>query len=519
VKRGSAALLGGITLLGALLRIWSPGRIGLWGDEVQFLGIASMRRAGDVVAFLAGHESHPPLTYLAAWALHDPPHRLAVTLSVLALMLSIAAVPAAWWLAARSGSTMACWLSAGLVAASVPVAFTNVQIRPYGLVSLLLLLSALAIVGDLQHPRWRWRLTWAACALLLLYAHHMAVLILAAELVVLVLAGMTGGAPREVFRRWAAVWVVVGVLGIPDLLLLRHQEALTGYLPSARALSFVPLRQFLRLTITFPGELLVPLALSVTGLIVAWQVRRRTAGRDARASVAAVVSGMFLVTCAAFLVAGVRQNVLSDHIVLPVAPLGQVAAGVTLALAWHTRRGLFAGLTLLAVVGMTLSALFTEGAVKTNIDLVARRIEADARPSDLVLVAPGVPGLSFNWYFRAGNAQINYPVAGPVRVYEFDDDFARVSDPVALQRATDSITAASEGRRRVWFVFPAAWDLARMPAPVMLPDSVGVRGANRQRAALLHRRLLAAFGLPGFRMRPASAPWSMELMALERFGS
>jgi hypothetical protein len=235
--------------------------------------------------------------------------------------------------------------------------------------------------------------------------------------------------------------------------------------------------------------------------------------------VTGLVSGVFLLICAAVIAAGFRQNVLVEHVVLPVAPLGQVAAALALLMAWKSSRALFTGAILFVIACVTLSILFTSGAVKTNIDLVARFISAEARGSDLIVLVPGAPGASFNWYFKAGNSQIDYPVVGPLATYEFDHGFARIADTTALRRATDSVLSAHRSQRRVWFVSPANWDLRGGDSIVVLTDSIGVRAASRQRAAFLHQRLLGAFGAPALEVRTEPAPWSMEVMLLERFGS
>ena len=53
---GRWSLLAGVTLAGTLLRIWSPGRIGLWRDEAQVLSIASLPTLAEITRFLKTHE-------------------------------------------------------------------------------------------------------------------------------------------------------------------------------------------------------------------------------------------------------------------------------------------------------------------------------------------------------------------------------------------------------------------------------------------------------------------------------
>lgn len=49
-----------------LLRIWSPGRIGIGQGEAQFLSVSALPSVRGVSSFVYAHESHPPLLYLIA---------------------------------------------------------------------------------------------------------------------------------------------------------------------------------------------------------------------------------------------------------------------------------------------------------------------------------------------------------------------------------------------------------------------------------------------------------------------
>lgn len=48
--RPEAMVLWVAIVVGGILRVWSPGRIGLWRDEVQFVNIASLPGYRDILS-------------------------------------------------------------------------------------------------------------------------------------------------------------------------------------------------------------------------------------------------------------------------------------------------------------------------------------------------------------------------------------------------------------------------------------------------------------------------------------
>jgi hypothetical protein len=369
------------------------------------------------------------------------------------------------------------------------------------------------------HSGNRWRAVWAISALLLLYLHHIAVLVVAMEVILALALSVRHLGPHAGLSRWLPWMLAVAALAIPDLLLLRHQEALTGYLPAAAASVILPVRQFLRVTISFPGELLVPMFLAFVLLpwSVVWWRRRRHAGADV--DVVGGLHGAMVLVSFLLIAAAYRQSILVDHVLLSLAPLGMALVAAALGhLLAHGRRVLAVVLLQAAVAGATLSALATVGAVKTNIDIVAHAIAADARGDDLVVLAAGAPGASFNWYLERQLSQIDFPVIGPVARYRFDRGFERLADTTALRLATDSIVATAAGLRRLWFVYPANWDVTS-PAPRVLPNSMPGIEARRSRAALLHHIVMGCFGAPVAQFSGLDTPWGMEIMSFQLFAA
>jgi hypothetical protein len=518
VKRSSAILVGGVTLVGALLRIWSPGRIGLWGDEVQFLNVSALPDYGSIVHFLYAHESHPPLFYFMAHAASSLGGDPAALVGSITLAASILLIPATWWVASLSGVRSAGPIAAALIALSVPLAALGVQLRPYSLFSLLLLCTAGALVrgSALEANRKPWRAVWAVFMLLLLYLHHLAVFVLLVEVLAIAWLAWRASDPAKEARGWAPWLVLVLVLAVPDFLLLYHQHKVTGYLPSSVWSPLLPLRQLARLSLTFPGELFLAVIASMAAVARGWRGRKTTVTH--LSELATVLGACFLALCLLLALAGYRQSVLVEHLVLPFAPLGLVVAGIIISVAFAQRRRLAAMVwTQLAVACLVLSALFTVGWSKTNLDLIAGYVDAEAAPEDLVILVPGWFGGALNHYLRLPHSQIDYPDIGAVRRYQFDRQVANVRDPARLGVAMDSIAAAAATGRRVWMISPSKW-LAETGTAGELPDPQSSEAAAfRERAGILRGQLLRRYGVPSIPMSFQHVSWSMEVLTLEVF--
>ena len=515
--RGGIVALASVTLLGAALRVWSPGRVALWGDEVQFLNISALPDLRSITGFLYAHESHPPLLYFVAHWAGQLTGAMPAVMSGLVLIASVALVPAAWWLGSLSGLRAAPAVSALLVAVAMPLVFLSVQVRPYSLVSLLLLISVGMVILESRTHALRWRATWAALALTLLYLHHIAVIVLAAEVLTITIAGWRGGAPGRAVRNWLPWLAFVAVLAVPDLVMLLHQRAETGYLPVPWVGLTVPLAQLTWLALAHPGDVALPILACVAAVLSGW--RRPDDDSQRGADAVWMVAGAFLLLMLLLAAASYRQSILVDHVVLSLTPLGLVGAGIYIADVLVRGRRLAAAIWVqVAVTTMLLSALFMVDAVKTNTDQVARYITAESRQDDFVLLVPGAPGASFNWYVGRNLSQIDYPVVGAVGAYRFDHGFERVADTVALRVTMDSIRAVRAAGRRVWFIYPAGLKPGGPTPEILTADSFAWAGkAPRSRATRLQQELKVLYPAPEIVVAPQLRGWSMEMLAVELY--
>ena len=517
--RGGIAFLA-VVGFGTAWRVLSPGRIGLWRDEVQALNIASLPSVTDIWRFLYAHESHPPLFYFLEHFVGRVTGDAATAMSVIALIASIALIPAVWWLASLSQVRGATAVAATLVAVSVPLSFFSVQLRPYSLLSLAIVVGTAAMVQDRETPSARWRALWAAMALALIYLHHVGAVVVLGQVITAMLLARPALPWRVQARSWGPFIGAVAVGAIPDIFLLAHQSAVAAYRVQHPIAVLRPLREVWGLAISFPGEV----GLGMLAAIVCLFTGPRRAGpglaRQTASDRAHFAASLFLVVAGILALASYRSNLLVPYVVLSVAPLGSVAAGIVItaamARAQRWRSVIFAEV---AVTCVLLSTFAFVGNGKTDTDVVARYIAAEARRDDLIILVPGALGPSFNRVFNGAQSRIDFPIIGKVTRYEFDHDFERVASPAALRAALDSIATACRAGRRVWLVTPVRWILAEAPPIVLMPDMFGGLGqAYIARANLLERRATQAFGAPARVVRPSEDGAGVEHLEARLWG-
>ena len=521
MTRRGMVLLGAITLVGSGVRLTSPGRIGLWRDEAQALNIASLPSLAEITRFLYAHESHPPLFYYLEHFVGRLTGDATGGMGVVLLLASIALIPAVWWLASLSQVRGAAPVAAALIAVSVPLAFFAVQLRPYALLSLAMVIGAGAILQDRVTPAAHWRALWAAMALGLIYLHHAGTMIVAAQLITAFLLVRPAGHQGGQWWRWAPAVGAVALGAVPALVMLAHQSVSAAYLsryPIAMWLPALPLRGLIILFRLASG-------LDVLGAAVCLLSRPRSAGpgiaEDTPQDQVRFAGAMFLVTIGLLAAASYRSNLLVPYVVLAVAPLGMAAAGIMIANAAMRRqrwRSVILAEAAVACVGLSTLAFVGNG--KTDTDLMARYVAAEGRPDDLIILAPGALGPSFNRYFAGRQEQIDYPVMGPVARYEFDHDFGRVASLASLRSAFAAIASACRAGRRVWLITPARWIIAPDPPITLAAGALGGLGqADVARANLLERRTARAFGMPPRVIRPSAGGAGVEHLEARLWGA
>jgi hypothetical protein len=350
----------------------------------------------------------------------------------------------------------------------------------------------------------------------MLYVHHVAVVLLAAQVLSVTVAMLRFPECRRAVGRWA--WWLAGVLvaALPDLTLLAAQAASAGKLAPAGGI-VGPWALLLGALIAYPTGLLLPVVAAT--LLVADPRRggRKHSGAQPTHWMggACLLFSVLLMTLASY-----RTNFLMVYLIMMLAPLGASLVGALLGRLVQQKRRIATAVVIEAVVaGIAVDAIVWRNFWKTNTDLAAHYVQAEASNKDLIILGPGALGASFNYYFTGVQSQLDLPFAGPVRMFPFDDHFARIADLGALHEAYDSIAAAVARGSDVWLLMPANWVLAA-PQPERLDaDRFEALGqSDGARVNLLRQRLIALLGQP-FRVPFHSLDTGMELLTVERFRS
>jgi hypothetical protein len=502
---------------GAALRFWSPGRIALWRDEAQFVNIASLPDLSSITSFLYAHESHPPLFYWLGHLVGSMSGGVAQASSWMVLFFSLAAIPLAAWLAGTTSHRAGAW-SGALVALSVPLVLLGVQIRPYALLGVLLLLSTGALVRGLADLRMRWKGMWLLASLSGAYVHHVGLLAVGSEILVCGWLLLRGQLSWSRLRGWAVTLGLFGILIVPDFVMAFHQARVAE--AAASNLDVMgPWGRLADLFVVFPVELLVPALLSLAMVCIPLPRDANRVPRRRMPSPGTLLGSLFLAMLLVLTVGAYRSAFLQGQLVLMMGPLGvAVAVVITETLwQWHWRRLAFAGaLSLLA--GTALGFVNWHGFGKTDTDLAAGYLAAEARRADLIVIAPGPLGTSFNRYYHGSAAQVDFPFQGALSLFPFDHHFERLTNLTAVGQLRAVIDSAFASRRRVWMVMPFKY-LTSEIQPVA-PESLaalGLDGVEVSRANLVRQIVLSRYGTPSHAVRSVFDPRDIECLSVELF--
>lgn len=89
---------------------------------------------------------------------------------------------------------------------------------------------------------------------------------------------------------------------------------------------------------------------------------------------------------------------------------------------------------------------------QTTIDLVAQKLQEEARPNDLIVVNPWFVGVSFNWYYHGRTPWLTVPVINERRIHRYDLLKARMMESSPLSDLEKAMSATLGSGNRVWLV-------------------------------------------------------------------
>ena len=349
-------LLGGIVLLGVLVRFPTLGEQSFWYDEAITHGIVA-HSLGHVLSTVPKSESTPPLYYLLVWLWSRVFGTYEVGLRSFSALCDTLTIPLVWLLGRRLVSERVGLVAALLTAVNPILFWYSQEARSYALLVLLSALSLWVLVWALEAPSARRLLLWGLSGAVALCAHYFAVFLVAAEALWLLFALRSAGRPataRLTATRLAAALGPVVVAGAALLPLAIHQnDGRAGFIAeNSGSIAFrlaqlakqdiVGFDEPLKMATSIVAVLLVLLAL----LLLLQRGSRRE--RHAVLLPLAVGTGTVLL---ALIVAAVGTDYVNTRNLLPSFPAFVVVVAGGLGAARAGRSG---ALTLLALVVISL---------------------------------------------------------------------------------------------------------------------------------------------------------------------
>ena len=396
-----------ITLLGALLRLWRLGDLGLSYDEAA---TALMARAtpAEIVHFhwTAGFE-HPPFWQLLihAWSLAAAQSEFA--LRFLPALAGILVIPLVWQFAhVLYPDEPSIWHSSALLTAMAPVLiYYSQEARMYAIVLVLALGAMIVSVRLVKRPSWSWVFVLALLNVAMTGFHYYAALIFAAQGLYFLISAITQPAFRSQWVKWLTALVLSAV---PLLAWMAFSPGFQMTLESvlhAADVEGTPATVFLDelwrdLTVaairwqpawTWIGYLWLPL-LAVGLADALWLRRKENWSR---------LSGWYLalLLIVPVLFSALVFGQLSTRYVLYIGPALFILMAMGIVRLWSTARFLGAAGALL-FVGVCLVALifYRTDYAKSEYREMSASIEAHIGPQDAVLIESPRQHLTAKYY-------------------------------------------------------------------------------------------------------------------------
>jgi uncharacterized membrane protein len=173
--------LGGVFLLGAVLRFGLLGQHSIWFDEAFVAHIASRVPWSRVLPLVRGTDAHPPLFYLLMKVWVGVAGATEVELRIPSAVFSTLSIPLTYLLGRRILSPSAGLLAALFVAVSPLEIIAGQEARMYPLLQVLTLACTLALIQCVeQGGARRWTL-YGVVSAAMAYTHYLGILVIAAH--------------------------------------------------------------------------------------------------------------------------------------------------------------------------------------------------------------------------------------------------------------------------------------------------------------------------------------------------
>jgi hypothetical protein len=125
----------------------------------------------------------------------------------------------------------------------------------------------------------------------------------------------------------------------------------------------------------------------------------------------------------------------------------------------------------LVFVILMLLTFWELGQPFTNIDSVARKLEAEASPNDLIVLNPWHFGPSFNRYYHGVTPWITSPTINEHRIHRYDLMKAKMMEDDPLKDVREAVRRTLQSNNRVWLVGGAAPPAEGLPSTLGRPPN------------------------------------------------
>lgn len=427
---------------------------GLWRDECGALQLARMSSFAEISRNFT-HEAFPLLFPATIRGYTNIFGQSDAALRVFGVAVGVLFLCTLWFNSVLNGKGVPL-LSLALVGLSTTFLTWGPSLRGYGLGSVLITLAFALIVQLVREPT-PLRAT-AACLAGLASVHcllHNAVLLLAV-IISAVIVCFVGGHRRRTFGI-LAITLVCGISLLPYVEAYSNASAWNIVVKSTTTVPFL----WRQLNSAFGNPTAILAWIWHIALLTligggAWQLyatrRNRRAPEWSLGLFGVIVSVSALIGYYCFLQT-LSYTARPWYYLALIALLGvalDLSADVFSKIAW-VRIGRLS----IAVLALVTLPFFSWPKIterQTNIDIIAKGLEQNAGPKDLIVVSPWQFGVSFSWYYHGPTPWLTVPEIADHQVHRYDLLKTRMLSPDPIGAPLDSIRRTLKAGNRVWFV-------------------------------------------------------------------
>nr|WP_240942580.1 glycosyltransferase family 39 protein [Planosporangium thailandense] len=346
--------------------------------------------------------------------------------------VTVTAACAASWFGPRRGPRVA--VIAGVLLATHPLfVFYAHDARPYTIAVLLTVVASGALISALSRPSPLRLAAYALAAVLAIYAHMFAGLVVAAHALVVVRHGVDR-------RRWLVTGAAVAAAVAPLAWIGSHQTGELGWIPKPTPAAVVSVLGKLA-----GGAEAVPLAALAVLVVATLRARRRPWPAGVRGT---LLIGWAVLPPALLVLADFGYPVLVARYALVAVPAMAVAAAG--AAVWLNNRAA-AALLALTVASAVATTVYQQAQPFKYEDFRAATdaIEDSSRPGDAIVFLPSAMRVGYDQYSRSGFDDGR----GPVDVALAPGDGPLIADLIGgVELAPDRVRRAVADHQRVFVV-------------------------------------------------------------------